>query len=93
MSIDVIRRYRAELAPDLTLHVFDSVVADVDDEEVDGERETYIEIVDERGDGYEVDTISLKDDSVVALHKVLGEMIAHREGEDDECVWCYGESA
>lgn len=81
----IIRRYKAELAPELTLHVFDQIDDHEDSDDVEAERTTFIEVVDERKDGYEVDTVTLDDDGVKTLHKILGEIIDSRlsDGYDE----------
>lgn len=76
------RRYKSELAPELTLHVFDQT-HEGDDGETERERSTYIEVIDEREDGYEVETIVLNDSSIEVLHKILGEIIVARVEEAD----------
>jgi hypothetical protein len=80
MTVLVRRRYRAELDEELNLHVFDQIDEPDEGEDLDpcAVRTTYIELVDERNEGYEVETLVLSDDGVKTLHKVLGEVIDAR---------------
>ena len=89
MTVLIKRRYSAVISPELTLHVFDQVDEVVSDNEDEiTPRITYVETVDERNDGYEVETITLDDDGLATLHGILSEMLGARSAEqDDACAF------